>query len=186
VLCCIIGIFVLSLLVVTILIFTILSQDEDKAYKHIDHLFRKTLKNNYINNYFDTYIKYKMLNQRKKSSLEDYFIKKNKYKEMRAQHLLKIKAMCKKPFDLNSFCKNSRNIWDDDSYEIKEKIAEETEKIFPKIDDFNDISFKVLGDAKTSKLSSFKMCNLIRIMSTIGNTFQINCNCYILIAFSNK
>lgn len=177
--CCMIGIFILSLLVVTLLIYTILNTDEERAFREIDTLYTKSHRNNFVTKYSHAYIKHKMFKWKKSQKLKNYFSNKNNYKLNHARNFLKIKNLSQEPFDVIGFCKSSREIWDDDTYEIKDKISMSVDKIIPNVQNYSRTAVSMLNDSKASKVSSFKMLNLVRIMSNIGSIFELDCKFFI-------
>jgi hypothetical protein len=176
--CCMIGIFILSLFVVAIMHYTLLDAEEEKAYKQIDVVHTQTQENNFITNYFNTYIKYKMWRFKKKKEIRDYFIKKNRYKIVREAHLLKIKASLEKPFDMIEFCDNVRDVWDEEALENKYSIAVNCDKITNSIEPLIHRAQSTLNSGKTSKKYAFKLFNLARLMVNIGTKFEMQSKSY--------
>src|SRR2546426_260990 len=82
--CCILGIFLLSLNTVTLMLY--LTLDDELKIKHIiiSNFQTKGSENNYFNNYFETFLKYKMNRVRKSkyitNQVKNYFILKNRFK----------------------------------------------------------------------------------------------------------
>lgn len=171
--CCMIGIFILSLLVVALMHFTLLDAEEEIAYKEIDVAYTQTQANNFISHYFDSYIKYKMWKFKKEREMKEYFIKKNKYKIKKEAHLIKIKASLQKPFDLAEFCKNAREGWNEEVMKNKYLLAKNVDHFDFSLDPLILKTKDSLNLSKTSKKYSFKLFNLSRLMVNLGSKFDL-------------
>lgn len=178
VMCCIIGIFLLSLIVVTLMLLTSLDEDEAKAYQDIDMFYTKGKQNNFYSIYFDTYIKYKMNKIRKpqyvENQIEKAFINKNKMKVLREKYFLMIRAKTFKPMKVSEFCSNVREIWEPNHWNIMQNIVKTVDGLTPEVDHFTDNTFQYLQDFKTSKNIIFRIVNLSRFISMCGNPIEIS------------
>lgn len=173
VICCILGVFLLSLVVITLIVSTQFSIEEQKAYADINLLTEQIKKDNYITKYFQTYIKYKISKIRKKFNLEQYIQLRNKLEKMRYRTLTKIRSKLKETINLSEFCEETRDIWDEKFYGIIDKLVfnlinllESTEFFIKKADELKDIQ-------KESKEISFRTVNLSLILVIIGCNFEI-------------
>ena len=171
--CCVIGIFICSLIVVAMMHVTLLDAEEENAYKKIDIIYTKAQSNNFITNYFNTYIKYKMWRFRKQKEIKDYFIKRNRYNIEKEAHLLKIKASLEKPFGVDEFCESFRENWNNEANDNKFNTAVNCYNITDSLDPLISKAQTTHTLAKTSKNLSFQMFNLSRLIFTLGGRFEI-------------
>jgi hypothetical protein len=174
VICCIFGIFLISLLVVAILIYIFLDADEEKAYNKIDLICTKVQEGNYFSNFFNSFIKYKIGNLKKGIELKDYFIHKNKLKIMREKHLVKIKNNLVNKFELDKFNKNIFQIWDKEMCDEKKDFMDKIDGICKFIDPICNNAEATFQLSKKSMKSCFKLYNLAKIMSSLGSLIEIS------------
>jgi hypothetical protein len=173
---CIVGVFLLSLLVVASINYTKLDNDEDKAYKDIEVVCTQNQHINFFKNYFDAYIKYKVLRLKKKFQIKDFFIKKNQFKIQKELSQAKVIASIQKEFEINQFCKNVKGMWNENIYFNKCFYLENSDKVNDSLDPLIDNIKDHISRAKSSKMKAFKMCNFAKIMSSLGSQFEMKSN----------
>jgi hypothetical protein len=174
---CLVGIFLLSLIVVTMMMFLTLDEDEYKAYSDIEINNTKILKNNYFNKYFDTFIKYKINKIRKAKykqyQLQDNFILRNKVNILREQYLLRIHSSLFKPIKISDFCNATREMWESYHWKILNDVINHVDKLTPQINHFADNTLKYLKEFRNCKTNIFKILNVSRFISTCGNCVEL-------------
>lgn len=164
-------------MVVALILYTVLNTEEEMAYKQINLNYSQTKSGNWITRYFKKYVLYKMWNFKKEQDIKSYFINKNRYKIMNEKYFLKVKANFQQPFKMLEFCKNSRKVWDDNVEQNLISVTKNIGLICKSLDPLSgDLAQKSLYYSKNSKKYGFKMYNMAKMMSIMGNVFEISCN----------
>lgn len=166
----------LTLLVITLLIHVILTEDEEKAYKEIETYHTKAQNNNYISFYFFSFLKYKLHRFKKKRPISEFFMAWNDYKIFYEQYAIQIRAGLKTPFDIDRFGFNLFEIWENGILDANYSFAMNLKNISESLVPISESNWEHMNEYKIAKQNSFRMHNLAKIMSSIGSKFEINGN----------
>jgi hypothetical protein len=115
-----------------------------------------------------------MMKKRRKTNLKMLLEKQQNFKINSSKHLGKLKRIFKDPFEIKHFCDKTISTWKEGCSEVKEIIGLQTAYLAPIAEEFADKGYDFLHDSKESKVSAFKIFNLLRVMVTMGCHFHIN------------
>lgn len=142
-------------------------------------IYTQGKQNNYISNFFQSFLKYKINNIRKPeyvtNQFENTFKLGNKLKVLHEQYNLRIKAAkTHHQLTFQEFCQNAREVWDPFFDIAKLDIVDYVNSLVPKADYFADNLYRYSKDMKNSKINAFRLTNLTRFMFFIGSPFEIS------------
>lgn len=177
--CCLVGIFLLSLVTVTLLLYVTMDNEQDKkAFHHIELQYTKETKNNFLTNYFNHFIRYKMNRIRKPQYVDDqikkYFFLKNRLQIAHRKDYTRVLASLKERLTIPQFCSNVKDIWECFSEDCIDDINEIILKLYPISAYFTENVYRYTNTTKTAKLNSFKMVNLLRFIDLCGSPFELS------------
>lgn len=175
IICCLCGTFSLSLVVVTLMLFISLNEDEYKAHEDIDFVLTKNKKHNIYTMYFNSYMRYKFANMRKVTDhIQDYFIKKNDFQMLKDRYFLRLRAKTVKRQKIDEFGISVQNIWENDLIPVMDRLIMKLSNIHPKSEVLAYGISNYIENLKISKHLSFKLINIMRFISVMGNVFKFN------------
>ena len=146
---------------------------EEKAYKKLEIINTQEIENNYLTEYFNTFIKYKMWKFTKDNKLISYLKKRHNLKIIKEKFESKINYNFQKQFQMEEFCQALKENWVDSVIYNVSKVDKNVRLITHSLEGYADIAKNGLHKTKSSKMYTFKMYNLSRIVSTMGSHFKL-------------
>ncbi len=174
---CMCGVFLKSLFTVSMLMFIlVVDENEKKAFAEINLLYKKEEINNGYNIYFNNYIKSKfstLLGKFKKKNLMDSIHMKIGNKIIKEKYYLRLLASMKIPLTLTEFCNFVKTQWEPQAEDTIEWYKERIDICH----DFNNYICDNIYQYQNNVLNCFvannKMVNLVSFIFLCGNMFPI-------------
>ena len=164
---CMSGVFLKSLFTVSMLMFIlIIDENEKKAFAEINLLYKKEQLNNGYNIYFNNYIKTKftvLLEDSKKKNLMEIINMKIGLKIIKEKYFLRLLASMKIPLTLSEFCNFVKMQWEPQAEDTVEWYRERIDTFHQ----FNDFLCDHIQNYQNEVLNCYvgntKMVNLVSI-----------------------
>jgi len=181
---CLIGVLILSLIVVTLSLYTNLDKDEEEAYKDIQAFSTSYHNRIEIQNYVSKLLIYRFKHIAKKVDL-DCVLDRN----WRLMRKTKVKIELKKHHDYtyNEFIKNVRTIVDENMENLKKSLApvweiEEKVKLYNNLkkEEYLEINENITNVVRRSKSMMTSCMNLANSLVKIGGVLKLDGNIIIL------
>ena len=174
---CMSGVFLKSLFTVSMLMFIlVVDENEKKAFAEINLLYKKEEINNGYNIYFNNYIKSKFskfLGQYKKQNLMDSIEMKIGNKIIKEKYYLRLLASMKIPLTLTEFCNFVKTQWEPQAEDTIEWYRERIDTFHQ----FNDFLCDHIQSYQSEVLNCYvgntKMVNLVSFIFLCGNLFPV-------------
>ena len=132
--CCLMGIFILALVVVTLMINTTLNDDELRAYNEIEVAYMKAQKTNIFTNYYNNFMSYKV-SKIVKSDLAETLILQHKKSILKENVMTRINAKTSRPIRLNEFCDKIQEMWSSRLIRILRNFQEQLQTIATEVEE---------------------------------------------------
>ena len=174
---CMSGVFLKSLFTVSMLMFIlVVDENEKKAFAEINLLYKKEEINNGYNIYFNNYIKSKFskfLGQYKKQNLMDSLQMKIGNKIIKEKYYLRLLASMKIPLTLTEFCNFVKTQWEPQAEDTIEWYKERIDTCHNFNDYICDNIHQYQNDVLNCFVANNKMVNLVSFIFLCGNMFPI-------------
>jgi hypothetical protein len=174
---CMSGVFLKSLFTVSMLMFIlVVDENEKKAFAEINLLYKKEEINNGYNIYFNNYIKSKFskfLGQYKKQNLMDSIEMKIGNKIIKEKYYLRLLASMKIPLTLTEFCNFVKTQWEPQAEDTIEWYKERIDTFHNFNDYICDNILQYQNDVLNCFVANNKMVNLVSFIFLCGNMFPI-------------
>lgn len=173
--CCILGVFLLSLVVVILMLFITLNEDELKAYEDISIMTSKERKNNVYTHYFDKFLQVKInMLLKNKAHIQDIFINKNHFKIIKERLYLRVRSRMIKSSRISDFGNSISDLWEDKYLPIIDTIISQVDTMSPITEHISDVTGDHIAEIKFSKELSFRLFNFMRMFEQVGCHFEIS------------
>ena len=174
---CMSGVFLKSLFTVSMLMFIlVIDENEKKAYSEINLLYKKEEINNGYNIYFNNYIKSKfsiLLGQFKKRNLMDNIHIKIGNKIIKEKYYLRLLASMKIPLTLSEFCNFIKTQWEPQAEDTIEWYKDRIDICHNFNDFICDNIHQYQNDVLNCFITNTKMVNLVSFIFLCGNMFPV-------------
>jgi hypothetical protein len=172
---CILGIFILSLLVVVLMHYFLLDYEEEKAYKFIQVANSQSNKNknSELLKFLHSYIKSKFSNFRKDYKLDKFLQNRRQYTIERQFTYPLIRKYIQSNMDIKQLKTDLMEICSKPLRMNVDYLQENYMPIVSCIDELVDNSPRHISAMKTNKTISFKICNMAKVMSMVGPKFRL-------------
>ena len=174
---CMCGVFLKSLFTVSMLMFIlVVDENEKKAFAEINLLYKKEEINNGYNIYFNNYIKSKfsiLLGTFKKKGLMDNIHIKIGNKIIKEKYYLRLLASMKIPLTLTEFCNFIKTQWEPQAEDTIEWYKERIDTCHNFNDFICDNIHQYQNDVLNCFISNTKMVNLVSFIFLCGNMFPV-------------
>ena len=174
---CMSGVFLKSLFTVSMLMFIlVIDENEKKAYSEINLLYKKEEINNGYNIYFNNYIKSKfsvLLGKYKKRNLMDNIHIKIGNKIIKEKYYLRLLASMKIPLTLSEFCNFIKTQWEPQAEDTIEWYKDRIDICHNFNDFICDNIHQYQNDVLNCFITNTKMVNLVSFIFLCGNMFPV-------------
>ncbi len=106
--------------------------------------------------------------------IDEFFLLKHQYRIQHEQNFLRIRSKTKENLTIPQFCSNVKEEWNIFFDDTKESIYDIINKIYPKQENFTNNIFGFSRAMKNSKLNSFRMVNLFKLMELLDSPFPLS------------